>query len=84
MIKTIATRFAAWLHERDVLRELSMMSTRELADIGLSRADIPFVAAGMPSADMEPIAAVAAFRATGVAPAGPVRATAPTPTSLAA
>ena len=46
MIKSIKSRFAAWHRHRETIRELSMLSNRELADLGISRGDIPFVAAG--------------------------------------
>jgi uncharacterized protein YjiS (DUF1127 family) len=46
MIKSIATRLAAWNARRETIRELSMLSNRELADLGISRGDIPFVANG--------------------------------------
>ncbi|WP_411505628.1 DUF1127 domain-containing protein [Brucella anthropi] len=33
-----------WRRYRDTVNELSQLSTRELNDLGISRADIPFVA----------------------------------------
>lgn len=35
--------FAAWRRRQAVLQEMSMLTERELADIGLSRADLPRV-----------------------------------------
>jgi uncharacterized protein YjiS (DUF1127 family) len=35
--------FAAWRRRQAVLQEMSMLTDRELADIGLSRADLPRV-----------------------------------------
>ncbi len=46
MIKSIKTRLAAWHQQRETIRELSMLSNRELADLGIGRGDIPFVADG--------------------------------------
>ena len=46
MIKSIKTRLAAWHRQRETVRELSMLSNRELADLGIGRGDIPFVGAG--------------------------------------
>lgn len=36
---------AVWRRERDAVRELSHLSDRELADLGIARADIKAVAA---------------------------------------
>lgn len=36
--------FAAWRRRNATIRELSMLTDRELNDIGISRYDIPFVA----------------------------------------
>jgi uncharacterized protein YjiS (DUF1127 family) len=38
-----AAAFTAWRRRQAVLQELGMLSERELADIGLSRADLPRV-----------------------------------------
>ena len=46
MIKSIRTRLAAWHRHRETIRELSMLSDHELADLGIGRGDIPFVADG--------------------------------------
>jgi uncharacterized protein YjiS (DUF1127 family) len=46
MIKSIKTRLAAWNQQRETIRELSMLTNRELADLGIGRGDIPFVADG--------------------------------------
>ncbi len=43
MIKTIATKVAAWRRYRESVRELSRLSDRELADLGIGRADIETV-----------------------------------------
>jgi uncharacterized protein YjiS (DUF1127 family) len=43
-IKTIAEKLNAWRRHRDAVRELSRMSDRELADIGVRRGDIEFIA----------------------------------------
>lgn len=37
---------AAWRRERTVLRELSRLSDRELADLGIARSDIRAIADG--------------------------------------
>ena len=42
-LKTISDKFSAWLRYRDAVRELSALSDRELADIGIRRSDIHFV-----------------------------------------
>ena len=42
MLKLIAQ----WRREREIVRELSRLSDRDLADLGISRADIPSVAGG--------------------------------------
>ena len=46
MIKSIASRLAAWNSRRETIRELSMLSNRELADLGIGRGDIASVADG--------------------------------------
>ena len=43
-IKTIAEKLNAWRRYREAVRELSRMSDRELADIGIRRGDIEFIA----------------------------------------
>ncbi len=40
----IARSFNQWRRYRATVRELSKLTTRELNDLGLSRADIDFVA----------------------------------------
>ena len=42
-IKTIAEKLARWRRYREAVRELSRMSDRELADIGIRRGDIEFI-----------------------------------------
>ena len=39
-IKTISEKFSAWRRYRDAVRELSSLTDRELADIGINRFDI--------------------------------------------
>jgi uncharacterized protein YjiS (DUF1127 family) len=43
-LKTIATKLSGWRRYRDAMRELSQLSDRELADIGIKRDDIQSVA----------------------------------------
>lgn len=43
-IKIITRMFANWRRYRAAVRELSLLSDRELADLGLSRYDIDMVA----------------------------------------
>ncbi len=40
MMKTFATKIAAWRRYRESVRELSRLSDRELNDLGIGRADI--------------------------------------------
>ena len=40
----IIGKFNDWRSYRRTMNELSALSNRELADLGISRADIPFVA----------------------------------------
>jgi uncharacterized protein YjiS (DUF1127 family) len=42
-IKSISEKFGAWRRYREAVRELSSLSDRELADIGIRRGDIHFV-----------------------------------------
>ncbi len=44
MLKTLATRIAAWRRYRESVRELSRLSDRELSDLGIGRGDIEAVA----------------------------------------
>ncbi len=44
-LKTLAEKLAAWRRYREVVRELSEFTDRELEDIGIRRGDIPFIAA---------------------------------------
>ncbi len=44
MFKSIARRFHAWRRYDTAVNELSHLSDRELADIGISRSDIPRLA----------------------------------------
>lgn len=43
-IKSISERLNAWRRYRASVRELSQLSDRELADLGILRADIDLVA----------------------------------------
>jgi uncharacterized protein YjiS (DUF1127 family) len=43
ILRHVVAAFAEWRRRQAVLQEMSMMSDRELADIGLSRADLPRV-----------------------------------------
>ncbi|MCL7997603.1 DUF1127 domain-containing protein [Brucella pseudogrignonensis] len=36
--------YSNWRRYRDTVNELNQLSTRELNDLGISRADIPYVA----------------------------------------
>jgi uncharacterized protein YjiS (DUF1127 family) len=45
MFTSIARLFQAWKRYNEVSRELSHLSDRELADIGITRADIDRIAA---------------------------------------
>jgi uncharacterized protein YjiS (DUF1127 family) len=41
-LKMISEKLAAWRRYRDAVRELSLLSDRELEDIGIRRGDIEF------------------------------------------
>ena len=43
-LKTISEKLQAWRRYRDAVRELSQLSDRELADIGVRRGDIADIA----------------------------------------
>ncbi|MBV1703443.1 MAG: DUF1127 domain-containing protein [Hyphomicrobiales bacterium] len=45
-IRNFATRLATWRRYRESVRELSQLSDRELADLGIARSDIEFIARG--------------------------------------
>jgi uncharacterized protein YjiS (DUF1127 family) len=45
MFSSIARLFHAWKRSGDIRRELSHLSDRELADIGITRSDIDRIAA---------------------------------------
>lgn len=64
MFKLIAN----WRRERETIRELSRLSDRELADLGISRADIHAVAAGAAPAERNETATLANDRAAAMAP----------------
>ena len=40
--KTISERYNAWRKQREAVRELSLMTDRELEDLGIRRGDIAF------------------------------------------
>jgi len=40
----IVGKYKDWRSYRRTVNELGLLSTRELADLGINRADIPFVA----------------------------------------
>jgi uncharacterized protein YjiS (DUF1127 family) len=44
-LKSITDKFDSWRRYREAVRELSSLSDRELADIGIRRGDIHFVVA---------------------------------------
>ncbi len=44
MFKSITRRFQAWRRYGAAMNELSHLSDRELADIGISRSEIPRIA----------------------------------------
>jgi uncharacterized protein YjiS (DUF1127 family) len=43
-LKTISEKLTAWRRYRDAVRELSQLTDRELADIGIRRGDIDEIA----------------------------------------
>ena len=43
-IKNIAQKLQDWRKQRSSIRELSRLSDRELADLGIRRSDIEFIA----------------------------------------
>lgn len=44
MFETLKTRYSTWKRYTRTLQELESLSTRELADLGISRNDIPRLA----------------------------------------
>jgi len=42
-LKTISEKLTAWRRYREAARELSLLSDRELNDIGIRRGDIEFI-----------------------------------------
>ena len=42
-LKSLAEKFKIWQRNRESVRELSKLSDRELADLGINRVDIEFV-----------------------------------------
>jgi uncharacterized protein YjiS (DUF1127 family) len=51
--KAIVAPVARWIERERLMRELSMLDDRELADLGISRGLIPYIAAGNFSANDE-------------------------------
>ncbi|GAU86083.1 DUF1127 domain-containing protein [Bosea sp. BIWAKO-01] len=43
-VTMIAAKIRTFLRYRETVRELSRLTNRELADLGLSRSEIPFIA----------------------------------------
>lgn len=43
-ISTLKTQLRRWARVRNTIRELSQLSDRDLADLGISRSDIRFIA----------------------------------------
>ena len=78
MIKNLSIRLAAWRREREIIRELSILTNRELADLGIGRGDFAMIAAGH-RAETDEVAATRAEPAL-IGPAWAAHA----PTSLAA
>ena len=81
MFKTLSFRLAAWRRERETIRELSQLTNRELADLGIGRGDIPFVAAG---GSVEDVQSFITTPATGDATLAGTEWADRAPTSLAA
>ena len=46
LVGQILSRIRAWMRYRETVRELSLLSDRELSDVGLSRFEIRAVARG--------------------------------------
>ncbi len=42
-VKTISEKLAAWRRYREAVRELALLSDRELDDIGIRRGDIEYI-----------------------------------------
>ncbi len=42
-LKSISEKLAAWRRYREAVRELSLLSDRELSDIGIRRGDIELI-----------------------------------------
>jgi hypothetical protein len=53
MIKQLIQNYRAWLRRQDAMHQLENMGTRELADLGLRRCDIPYVVRGQPRSAAE-------------------------------
>ena len=88
MMKSFTTRLATWRQDRTSLRELSRLGERELADLGIGRADVRAAASGAPVVTSEDVDAVVTNRFAPIASLGadmpnPTRIT-PSPMCLAA
>ena len=44
MFDTVVTKFRSYRKYQETFRELSRLSSRELADLGISRSEIPHIA----------------------------------------
>jgi uncharacterized protein YjiS (DUF1127 family) len=44
MASKFVTTYRAWRKYRETFKELSQLSNRDLADVGISRSDIPSIA----------------------------------------
>ena len=63
-----------WHHQRETERQLSLLTDRELADIGIERADIAQIARFDPAAEKRSAAAKSGARSTLVYSAAQTRA----------
>ena len=50
-LKMISEKLSAWRRQRELVRELSRLSDRELQDIGIRRGDIEYVVRGALAAE---------------------------------
>jgi uncharacterized protein YjiS (DUF1127 family) len=54
LFKGLAERYKAWRQREQAYRELSALDDRSLADIGISRAEIPYLVAKKPARAVPP------------------------------